>query len=183
MHLPSKQNVGGSSPSGQAKFIGYAVKQQVIELHSKGLTKKQISEKLEIGYSTVKKYTKGLKTIIPNTKYVCRSCNKAGKNFFYKNLPYQCKNCWNHRTYNSTLEKVAEYMASRGGAKCQKCGYDRYVGALEFHHRDPIEKDPKWHRGWSISKLAIELDKCDILCSNCHREVHAEMRIQKQRML
>ena len=111
-----------------------------------------------------------------STKYQCRTCGKQGEEHFYKSAVYYCKPCWNARTYQSSLDKIAEYMESRGGAKCQRCGYDKYVGALEFHHRDPSEKDPKWSRGWNMERLKKELDKCDILCSNCHREVHWEMR-------
>lgn len=152
------------------------MKQKAIDLHNSGLTKRQISDILGISYSTVKNYTKGLKTVIPNNRYICKTCGTTGEENFYENAAYQCKSCWNARTYKATTDKIADYMESRGGAKCQRCGYDRYVGALEFHHRDPKEKDPKWSRGWNLERLKKELDKCDILCSNCHREVHAEMR-------
>ena len=67
-------------------------------------------------------------------------------------------------------------MNSRTGPKCQRCGYDACIEALEFHHRNPKEKDPTYSFNWGIKKLKKELDKCDILCANCHREVHVEMR-------
>lgn len=152
------------------------MKELCISLLRQGLTKRQISNKLKIGYSTVRKYTKGIVTVIPNTHWVCRTCETIGEDNFYQNSPYQCKPCWNRRTYKSAIDKIVEYMHSRGGAKCSTCGYDKYIGALEFHHRDPKEKDPTWNRGWNIKRLSVELDKCDILCSNCHREVHNEMR-------
>jgi len=68
------------------------------------------------------------------------------------------------------------------GSKCQRsgCGYSRFSGALEFHHRDPRDKDPSLVlRGTTNSwvKMRDELDKCVLLCSNCHREVHHEMRM------
>lgn len=65
-------------------------------------------------------------------------------------------------------------MISRGGVKCQTCGYDKYKGALCFHHRDPEQKDPKWNKQWAKERLYKELDKCDILCMNCHAEVHRQ---------
>ena len=148
------------------------MEQEAIRLHQEGLTKKEIAAKLGIGYSTVRKYTQGLTTVIPNTRYTCRGCGKAGEENFYKDSPYQCKACWNRKTAQSGKDKIAEYMESRGGAKCMSCGYDKCSAALEFHHRDPKEKDPKWSRGWSLPKLKAELDKCDILCANCHREAH-----------
>ena len=107
-----------------------------------------------------------------STAYQCRTCNTTGEEHFYKTAKYQCKACWNQRTYKSAKDTVAAYMESRGGARCMICGYDRCSAALEFHHRDPAAKDPKWSRGWSQARLAVELDKCDILCANCHRETH-----------
>lgn len=152
------------------------MKQQAIDLHKQGFLKREIAEQLNIGYSTVKLYTKGLPTVRPNSKFVCRDCKDTNTENFFPGTPYYCKTCWNQRTYKKQKETVLDYMLSRGGARCQQCGYDRCIGALEFHHRNPTEKDPSWNRGWKIDKLKIELDKCDILCANCHREVHAEMR-------
>lgn len=64
------------------------------------------------------------------------------------------------------------------GAKCQRCGYDRCVGALEFHHRDPSGKDfSLGHtKNTNFEKVRAELDKCDLLCANCHREIHAAIK-------
>ena len=154
------------------------MKQKAIDLHNQGFLKKEIAELLNIGYSTVKLYTKGLPTVRKNTRFVCRICSETNKENFFVGTPYYCKTCWNKKSYQTTKDKIALYMDSRGGAKCQRCGYDKCSAALEFHHRDPAEKDPKWSRGWSYPRLKKELDKCDILCANCHREVHAEMREQ-----
>lgn len=61
------------------------------------------------------------------------------------------------------------------GGECEACGYDRCREALEFHHRNPRGKD------FSISSVALrmgwdrvvsELDKCILVCANCHREIH-----------
>lgn len=64
------------------------------------------------------------------------------------------------------------------GSKCEICGYDRCVQALEFHHLDPNTKDfnisSKWNsKSWET--IQAELDKCILVCSNCHREIHAEL--------
>ena len=70
--------------------------------------------------------------------------------------------------------KSVEYK----GGKCIKCGYDKYVGCLDFHHRDSSQKDKKWkhifNRKWEY--IVKELDKCDLLCHNCHGEIHEDMR-------
>lgn len=70
-----------------------------------------------------------------------------------------------------------ERMVSSMGGKCVICGYDKCSDALEFHHLDPNEKEIGLGgirgdiRGWS--KIAEELRKCVLLCSNCHKEVHS----------
>jgi hypothetical protein len=62
------------------------------------------------------------------------------------------------------------------GGGCQFCGYDRCIEALEFHHLDPTLKDfgisyKGYTRSWE--RVKEEIDKCTLLCANCHREVHA----------
>lgn len=62
------------------------------------------------------------------------------------------------------------------GSKCQICDYNKSQNALEFHHIDPIEKDFTLSsiranpQNWNT--IRKELQKCILLCSNCHREVH-----------
>lgn len=63
------------------------------------------------------------------------------------------------------------------GGKCQVCGYNRCNSALELHHINPKEKEMTFGRlrsnCFSWNKVVIELRKCVLLCSNCHKEVHA----------
>lgn len=64
-------------------------------------------------------------------------------------------------------------LVLEAGGKCCKCGYDRCLRALQFHHRDPEEK--KFSLGSGIKSLAamrLEATKCDLLCANCHVELH-----------
>ena len=107
-------------------------------------------------------------------EYKCKTCGVEGKDNFYESKKWMCKSCWGQYTYGQKKKKILEYMEKRGGAKCGNCGYDKYLGALCFHHRNPEEKDPLWHKQMATQKLYKELDKCDILCMNCHAEVHAE---------
>ena len=61
------------------------------------------------------------------------------------------------------------------GGKCCRCGYKKCLGALEFHHRDPSQKDfavGSIKKETLTDKIKSELDKCDLLCSNCHKEEH-----------
>ena len=62
------------------------------------------------------------------------------------------------------------------GGKCQICNYNKYPGGLDLHHLDPKTKsfgigDKGYTRAWETVK--VELDKCILVCANCHRELEA----------
>lgn len=66
-----------------------------------------------------------------------------------------------------------EAIKYKGGC-CKICNYSKCINALEFHHLDPNEKEFTLSQGIkSWNRVKIELDKCILLCANCHREVHA----------
>ena len=62
------------------------------------------------------------------------------------------------------------------GSECENCGYNEHLAALEFHHTNSKEKEfsigGNMNRGWEFVKK--ELDKCKLLCSNCHRIEHSK---------
>ncbi len=72
-------------------------------------------------------------------------------------------------------KQIRQMSLDYKGGKCQICGYNKCIRALDFHHRDPEKKDfglsaKGYTRSWDSVKT--ELKKCVLLCSNCHREVH-----------
>lgn len=76
------------------------------------------------------------------------------------------------------LELKLKAIKYKGG-KCAKCGYDTNTNALEFHHVDTKTKEfniSKYALGKPWAEIKIELDKCILLCANCHREVHSFMK-------
>jgi hypothetical protein len=77
------------------------------------------------------------------------------------------------RAYYRKLELI-----SLAGGSCKNCGYNKNMAALEFHHRDPNGKDggldSRTLANRSVEYIVSEFEKCDLLCSNCHRETHNE---------
>lgn len=73
---------------------------------------------------------------------------------------------------NWKKEKKKLLIEYKGG-KCEKCGYDKCIEALEFHHLDPKQKDFNVSsHSFSFDRMKKEADKCILVCSNCHREIH-----------
>jgi hypothetical protein len=65
--------------------------------------------------------------------------------------------------------KLVEYK----GGKCIRCGYNKCIASLNFHHRDPEEKEFSiTGKSYSFERLKKEVDKCDLVCANCHGEIH-----------
>ena len=62
------------------------------------------------------------------------------------------------------------------GGKCKICEYSKYNGALQFHHIKPETKEfdlSKRNLSKSQKRLEVEVDKCILVCANCHAEIHA----------
>jgi predicted metal-binding protein len=123
---------------------------------------------------------------------ICKQCGREFKVPYYKRniicCSVQCKSnyvrlspegvhpvvAWRQRL----KLKAIEYK----GGKCEVCGYNKIVRPLVFHHRDPSKKEfaiggngtpMKWDR------VQLELDKCMLLCGNCHRAKHYEFDVTK----
>lgn len=83
----------------------------------------------------------------------------------------QCKVCWSNR--EMIRYRIKKEFVDSKKTICEKCGDTRcYI--LDFHHKDPNEKDftiGAFKRG-DLDKIQKEIDKCVVLCANCHREFH-----------
>lgn len=122
--------------------------------------------------------TKSLDQEIPGKKWCPRCQNHLDVELFYGRRGKQgnsayCKQCVSDQALERTKQLKAQAVAYKGG-KCQKCGYSKSLAALDFHHRNPHEKEfaissVKWK---NFDRIQPELDKCDLLCANCHRERH-----------
>lgn len=110
-------------------------------------------------------------------------CNSHGETEWVlhgkKTEKWKCTKCMLDYTNTYRLKKKIAAIKYKGG-KCELCGYNKYTGALDFHHIDPLLKNFDLggvgiQKSWD--KLKIELDKCQLLCRNCHFEIHNQMDI------
>lgn len=99
------------------------------------------------------------------------------RKYCYECAPHEDDNCNHSQSVTIKRRAIKRMLIQQAGGKCSRCGYDKCMRALEFHHKDPKQKD------FGISKcltknidyLKEEIKKCDLLCSNCHAEVHQEL--------
>lgn len=90
----------------------------------------------------------------------------------------KCKNRSN-QSYQAQQERGVqrklEIIQSMGG-KCSRCGYADNLAAFHFHHVDPSQKgfrlDLRAISNRTIDAVLLEVDKCILLCADCHAETH-----------
>jgi hypothetical protein len=90
---------------------------------------------------------------------------------------FRCRAC-RAEAVAKRRRRVKRELIQEAGGRCQLCGYDRYQGALAFHHVDPKTKKMTIATGitWGIETLRAETQKCVLLCHNCHSEVEAGLK-------
>lgn len=96
-----------------------------------------------------------LKRTSGHNKTICNSCRTALRRYKIK-------------------KELLEYK----GCKCERCGYNKNIKNLEFHHLNPAEKDFDISTEGgirSIEEFKKEVDKCILVCTICHRDIHDEM--------
>lgn len=120
--------------------------------------------------------TRKIESVASGDLVICVSC---GRKYTYDrsmgHRKQKCNSCMSYHRYEEVKRKAVSIL----GNKCSRCGYDKYIGALEFHHRDAKKKDfaisKNANRRWEV--VEREVRKCDLLCSNCHKEVHYELNM------
>ena len=90
--------------------------------------------------------------------------------------PHRCNKCATEAVQKRRRKLKSMAIEYKGG-KCQnpECGYNKCVDALEFHHTGDKEFGISNGNTKSWEKIKKEIDGCLLLCSNCHRELHAGM--------
>ena len=83
----------------------------------------------------------------------------------------------NQESVKRHRRKYKRLLIEYKGGKCIVCDYNKFDGALDFHHLNPNEKDfsigSTRKNTYNLELIKKEVDKCVLLCSNCHREFHA----------
>ncbi len=100
------------------------------------------------------------------TKFCSRSCHNKNGNARYQNYKLQ---------QQRAMDRKLELIKMKGG-KCEICGYSKNISSLCFHHTDPSQKsislDGRSLSNHSMERILEEAEKCQLLCHNCHHELH-----------
>lgn len=124
---------------------------------------RKVSAKFGWSKFTISKY---ININPPNKK-----TNLTPEEYIKKRKKDQSRNVINWRK-----DKKIKLLEYKGGS-CQVCGYEKSIGALSFHHKDPKEKDFNISaKSYAYERLKKEVDKCVLVCSNCHIEIHEEIQ-------
>lgn len=87
---------------------------------------------------------------------------------------YRCSKC-SSDAVTRRRQKIKLMSIEYKGGKCNLCKYKKCVSALDFHHKDPRKKDfgiSAKGNCHSWKRIKEELDKCILVCKNCHQEIH-----------
>jgi transposase-like protein len=164
---------------------GGIAREQLEPLVEAGWTVQRIAEELERGATTVRYWLKrhDLATVhalvaLPaeRSESIIRRCRTHGYTEHVLSSGgkrYRCKRC-RVDAVSARRRRVKLALVEAAGGACRLCGYDRYAGALQFHHLEPGQKafaiaDRGVAR--SLERALEEARKCVLLCANCHAEI------------
>lgn len=115
---------------------------------------------------------------VESTKCLYHLCNKERRTTHLGLSKYCSPSCKNKHHIKLRRARIKQRAIDYLGGKCQRCDYDKCPAVLEFHHRDESDKEFTISaKGNTLAWDTIlkELAKCDLLCANCHRELHYEL--------
>ncbi|MGI8716041.1 MAG: helix-turn-helix domain-containing protein [Solirubrobacteraceae bacterium] len=176
---------------------GGIARERLVELVAAGLSIAQIAGAVGLSKATVRHWLRryGLRTQNANRRErrpAAKAAREAGLLAITMSCPthgqtefsiegrgyYRCRRCRSEAVTNRRGVKAT--LVAEAGGRCAICGYDRYAGALAFHHLDPLEK--RLHvsaggNGYRIETIRAGARKCVLLCANCHAEVESGVSV------
>jgi hypothetical protein len=165
--------------------------ERLLALVEDGLSIRKIAAHLGVSYTTVRYWMAKYGITTPRARRLAETaparlagaetteaeCPTHGVTTFVRRGAdgFRCRLCRTGAVQRRRREVKRILVAEAGGA-CVLCGYDRTLGGLHFHHRDPSQKAFALSRQGvtrSLESARAEAAKCVLLCSNCHAEVEA----------
>jgi transposase-like protein len=162
----------------------------LVALVEEGLSTREIAERIGMSQSTVRHWlrkhqlrtvrarrenSRGVRGVHPDR--IELECGRHGLTEFWLEARgiYRCLSCRSEAVARRR-RRLKEILVSDAGGSCSICGYDRHIGALQFHHRaGEVKEFGLADRGLtrSLDAVRAEAAKCVLLCANCHSEVEA----------
>ena len=169
-------------------------RKQLEELVEAGASIAKIAEILQRSPGSVRHWLSayGLETRSTAQRRIAKTAREAGRSTVQRHCQhhgvtdfwlegrgaYRCLLCRQEAVVRRR-RKIKQILVAEAGGACAICGYDRHLGGLHFHHRDPAVKSFALSVDGvarSLERARAEARKCILLCSNCHAEVEAGIR-------
>jgi hypothetical protein len=144
----------------------------LVENYSTRMPLEKISGKLGRTIRSIQRKAQEMGIPRPRKKFSVEKLRIRQKRAFSKHYKKYSKRIYARKNDKRKMMKL-ELIEVKGGS-CEECGYDKCVAALEFHHKGEDKDGDLAHmvKNGSRQKALKEVEKCVLLCANCHREVH-----------
>lgn len=163
----------------------------LVALSAEGLSLRGMARQLDVSLSTVRHWMRKYELETPQMRRIKAArearaaglvaatlpCPRHGETLFRQmgDGRFRCV-CCSSDAVTEHRRRTKQRLVEDAGGGCAVCGYNRYAGALHFHHLNPAEKKFELSRRGvtrSLAEAQAEARKCALLCGNCHAEVGA----------
>jgi len=140
------------------------------------------SRSCSVAYHNIINPKRIAKPYMPRRCVSCREPLIPDDYYYRRRVCDLCRNKNESKTLEDNYQRVKRKRKNNKirlieliGNKCYHCGYDKCIDALEFHHKNPNEKEfnLSCNMNRAYENLVEEAKKCIVLCANCHRELEA----------
>lgn len=168
--------------------------QRLAQLVERGASIQEMGDEFGAGRSTIRYWLRklGLETErsarLRETRVACKEgakrayfrCRKHGHTAFYARPEggFRCGRC-SSEAVSKRRRSLKRKLVEEAGGRCALCGFDDHPAALQFHHLDPLTKSFALAEGGlsrGIAQSRAEMQKCVLLCANCHAQVEVGVK-------